>query len=424
MKKAEIDRRELEHALQKSQKMFTVLLDSLSAIVYVTDIKTNEILYVNEYSRDIFGDVVGKICWQAMQTDQTGPCDFCTNDKLLTPEGKPTGVYRWEFQNTVNGRWYDIHDRAIEWIDGRIARIEIATDITERKNLEQTLKTSEERYRDLFENAGAPIFIVDNNFSYIDVNKKATELLGYSKEELLKTNILELIPPDQVQRSKDTFRRLHSKGEYHDFIGKVRTKDGRWLDIEVSSTAIKKGDMVVGSRDIVRDITDRKKMMDELQALSYTDDLTGLRNRRGFFVLLDHRLRIADREKKGQFLLYADLDNLKTINDTYGHKEGDLALIDTATILQDTYRKSDIVARMGGDEFVVYPVGAEGHAEIIINRLKQSLDIYNAKSKKEYKLSISIGLAYYDPNNPCSVDELLAHADKSLYKQKRTKDGN
>ena len=112
--KTEVNFSQLESELNRTQKMFTSLLDSLTAIVYVTDIQTNELLYINKYSRDIFGDVVGKLCWQTLQTGQAGPCDFCTNDKLLTSEGKPKGVYHWECENTVNDRWYDIHDRAIE----------------------------------------------------------------------------------------------------------------------------------------------------------------------------------------------------------------------------------------------------------------------------------------------------------------------
>ena len=126
-----------EGALRNSKIMLNTLLDSLEAVVYVTDIKTNEILYINEYTRDMLGDIEGEICWKTIQAGQTGPCDFCTNNKLLTPDGVPSGVYHWEFQNTVNKRWYDIRDRALEWIDGRIVRLEIATDITERKQAEE-----------------------------------------------------------------------------------------------------------------------------------------------------------------------------------------------------------------------------------------------------------------------------------------------
>jgi PAS domain S-box-containing protein len=133
------ERKAVEDSLERSQQILKSVLDSMDAVVYVTDISSHEILYVNKYTRDIFGDVEGKICWQTLQSDQSGPCEFCTNDKLLTPEGKPKGVFRWEFQNTVNGKLYDIRDRAIRWIDGRTVRLEIATDVTERRKLEEEL---------------------------------------------------------------------------------------------------------------------------------------------------------------------------------------------------------------------------------------------------------------------------------------------
>ena len=124
------------NSTSRAHKMLLTVLDSLDAIVYVADIKTHEILFLNRFSRDIFGNGVGKPCWQVMQSDQKGPCAFCSNDKLISADGEIQGMYAWEFQNTVNGHWYDIRDRAIPWIDGRIVRLEIATDITEKKMAE------------------------------------------------------------------------------------------------------------------------------------------------------------------------------------------------------------------------------------------------------------------------------------------------
>ena len=121
-------------------------------------------------------------------------------------------------------------------------------------------------------------------------------------------------------------------------------------------------------------------------------------------------------------MLYADIDNLKEINDTFGHKEGDLALINTADILKKNYRESDIIARIGGDEFVVIPIGtAKDNIEIIISRFDKSIETYNSKSNREYNLSLSYGLAFYDPANPCSLDELLMQADKTMYEHKKHK---
>jgi diguanylate cyclase (GGDEF)-like protein len=119
-------------------------------------------------------------------------------------------------------------------------------------------------------------------------------------------------------------------------------------------------------------------------------------------------------------LLFADLDDLKWINDNLGHNDGDFALIEIANILQKTFRESDLIARIGGDEFAVLTVETEEtNADIITTRLSDSLRNYNADRKGTYKLSVSIGISRYDPNYPCSIDELLARADKLMYKYKR-----
>lgn len=160
----------------------------------------------------------------------------------------------------------------------------------------------------------------------------------------------------------------------------------------------------------------------ELRDLLLRDYLTGLYNRRGFFTLVEHLLKVAKRQKKGMFMLYADLDHLKQINDTWGHLEGDKALIDIANILKKNYRESDIIARIGGDEFVVIPVGSEGdRVELILERLNRAIELHNLESNNKYKLSLSAGFAYYDPENPCSIDELLSKGDKSMYEWKKIK---
>ena len=130
------ERKQLESVKANAYERFKTLVNSLDALVYVADMETYELLFINEYGQKIWGDITRKICWQSLQTGQSAPCSFCTNPKLLTSEGKPAGVCVWEFQNTVNGEWYECRDQAIEWADGRYVRMEIATNITTRKNTE------------------------------------------------------------------------------------------------------------------------------------------------------------------------------------------------------------------------------------------------------------------------------------------------
>ncbi len=131
------ERTRLETETFNAQQRFKTLVDSLDALVYVADFETHELLFVNRYGREIWGEIAGQICWQALQIGQTGPCAFCTNNRLLDKDGRPTGVHVWEFQNTVDNQWYECRDQAIEWTDGRYVRMEVATNITPRKRADQ-----------------------------------------------------------------------------------------------------------------------------------------------------------------------------------------------------------------------------------------------------------------------------------------------
>ena len=143
-KQAEQQLQQAKQELQASHERLLTILNALDAVVYVADMQTHELLFVNKHVEDVFGNIVGQPCWQKMQVGQSGPCSFCSNQYLLDEQGAPRGVYVWEFQNTVTGHWYAIRDRAIRWVDGRIVRLEIATDITERKQAEErTLQAKE-----------------------------------------------------------------------------------------------------------------------------------------------------------------------------------------------------------------------------------------------------------------------------------------
>ncbi len=140
------ERKRAEKSLRTSLETFSTVLDSMEAAVYVADMQNHEILFANRYTHEALGagpgELVGRTCWEAMQKDQTRPCAFCTNNQLLTPDGQPGEPVVWEFRNTLTERWYHIHDSAIRWVDGRIARMEIATDITEMKKTEEALRES------------------------------------------------------------------------------------------------------------------------------------------------------------------------------------------------------------------------------------------------------------------------------------------
>ncbi len=803
------DRKRLEEALENDQIhlmndqiRLTAVLDSIDALVYVADFNSYEVLFLNKYGRKEWGDIAGKRCWETLQEGREGPCEFCTNDRLLSGAGTPTGVYRWEFQNTKNGRWYDCRDQAIRWIDGRLVRLEIATDITGSKLLGEKLRDSEEKFKAIFDNASDGILLADPvTKKFLQGNTAICSMLGYTKEEIEGLTVYDIHPPEDITHVLDEFEKQaegkkvlaealpvlrkdgsifyadvgsnpitiggmhYLMGIFHDItdrrqaeenmkeresllkeaqhlahtghweldpsigtptwseevfhifgldpvqgepsledyrkivhpddwdilnnaitrsgiegtpfdiefrivrpdksIGWMNTKgfvtrdnegnivrlfgtvqditerklaeiliqeseeryrmaielsndgvalvqggdhiyvnqkfldifgyerpediigkspfitvhpddrqmvmernlkrhrgeptssryefkgirkDGTTLFIEVSVANItyngesvslaylrdvtnrkRAEEMLLGEKnkfltlsesapfgvvmiDIKRnftyinpkfkemfgydmedipdgrawfqkaypdpeyrktvisawvedlkrakvgqkrprifkvsckdgtekivnfipvqletgeqmmscdDITEQKRLEQQLHTMSLTDELTGLYNRRGFITLSGQQLKIAERTKKDMLLFFADLDRMKHINDTLGHRAGDMALVETAAVLKEVFRESDIIGRMGGDEFAILAIDTTDEArEVLIDRLQNTLDNYNKPEGRNYQLSLSTGIAHYDPEAPSTLDELMTQADTLMYEEKRNK---
>ncbi len=159
-----------------------------------------------------------------------------------------------------------------------------------------------------------------------------------------------------------------------------------------------------------------------LQSLSLTDGLTGLYNRRGFFELAAKQLKLIQRTQSRFCLIYMDVDNLKIINDKFGHQAGDATLLRLSEILRQTFRDSDILARLGGDEFAVLVVDAgETHVEVVQKRLQTRLDTFNAHSQSGYLLSVSLGTLWVDSTNSQTIEALIDKADAAMYIQKQQK---
>jgi diguanylate cyclase (GGDEF)-like protein len=175
-------------------------------------------------------------------------------------------------------------------------------------------------------------------------------------------------------------------------------------------------------RRALRFAIERQAVRRQLEDLSIKDDLTGLNNRRGFLVLAEQQLRLARRQRLSSLLLFLDLDGLKVINDTYGHSEGNRALIEAANVLRASLRQSDIVARFGGDEFGAFCVeGAGPEASGVRERLASVLATVNAKPDRAYPLSFSIGTLSIPPNDDASIEMLLERVDQLMYREKKGK---
>ena len=177
------------------------------------------------------------------------------------------------------------------------------------------------------------------------------------------------------------------------------------------------------------DITDRKRAERALQEKeqqaqeqALRDDLTGLHNRRGLLHVMDALMKLGIRAERALSLVYVDMDDMKTINDTFGHAEGDRALVDTARLLHANLRESDFIARIGGDEFcVVLSGGNEVQDRAAIARIERAVREHNATAGRPYDVSFSVGVARFDPSDPSTIEELLHAADAAMYRAKAAK---
>jgi diguanylate cyclase (GGDEF)-like protein len=170
------------------------------------------------------------------------------------------------------------------------------------------------------------------------------------------------------------------------------------------------------------EIAQRKKAEEQLRALSFTDELTGLFNRRGILTMGAHQLKIARRTRRRLLLIYADLDNMKKINDKFGHMEGDAALVEAADVLREVFRESDIIGRIGGDEFVILAVDSDGvPPEALISRMHQKCILTNLRRAHPYVLAMSTGAAEFNPDHPAALEELISQADRAMYTEKQAR---
>ncbi len=157
----------------------------------------------------------------------------------------------------------------------------------------------------------------------------------------------------------------------------------------------------------------------ELGSLALTDELTGLYNRRGFLALAERQLKLGRRSGRGILLVFIDVDGLKQLNDTFGHAEGDRTLMRAGGVLEKTFRESDVVARFGGDEFAVLAIEASRHnQETIAARLRENLRQMNDEDSGP-AISLSWGVARFDPQSKTSIGQLMAQADQAMYDDKR-----
>jgi two-component system, sensor histidine kinase and response regulator len=201
------------------------------------------------------------------------------------------------------------------------------------------------------------------------------------------------------------------------FIRSTEQPEGRWYSVNAAPLLDPSG-AVCGAVTVGRDITELRAERSELQQLSETDALTGTYNRRGFMHVARSALESARESGRQPAVFFLDLNGMKRINDSLGHPEGDRLLMDVTWILRACFRASDIIGRIGGDEFVVLAPDGGNHAEVMRERLRAAVDQFNESSQREYRISVSIGLRKCDPGEPTALEDLVEQADQRMYEDK------
>jgi diguanylate cyclase (GGDEF)-like protein/PAS domain S-box-containing protein len=243
---------------------------------------------------------------------------------------------------------------------------------------------------------------------------------GYSSDDLCGREFISALPIREAAGAfRDGLRHLAEGAGAYPFESHWVTRGGERLLLAGSLTPLRDPGGTLSQVIVTAaDITARSALEDELRAMSLRDDLTGLYNRRGFALLGEQRLKDSRRSGSALTLIYADVDHLKSINDTFGHNAGDIAIVLCAQALAATFREADIVGRIGGDEFVVLAEAETPDLGPASLRLEQELERRTAASGLRFAVSLTIGFAHSAPPHALSLDELLGQADAFMYEHK------
>jgi two-component system cell cycle response regulator len=322
-----------------------------------------------------------------------------------TPENGPLIVSFNGEQFNFNSERHQILDFLLSIYENVVQRnTELEESYKEVKKASDTIKLLGSNYRALLENNADAMVVISASGIVQYINPAAEELIEGNAQVYFSKLLPEYTVP--LGRNQELGIEVAGGGE---ITVEMRVVETNWEGENAYLATL-------------RDVTENVNLREKLRSLSLTDELTGLYNRRGFFALAGEKLKSADLNRKNLYLFYFDLDNFKWVNDALGHNVGDEVLKCAANILRDTFRDSDYVTRIGGDEFAVLAISPSSKfPEKIIARLNNLQLEYNQIRTNDYQLEMSIGYTVYNDQNPFTIEELLHQADKLMYENKKGK---
>lgn len=337
-------------------------------------------------------------------------------------------------ENIVEARFYNIDGDliyaeatfALIRDHGKTSIVVMLRDVTIKRRVEKSMRESEERFRIIAEYSMDIIKVLDSQGKILYVSPSIEKILGYPVRNKIGKKFYDDVHPEDLEEIKGKFEEMLHTKEYFQVNLRRMHQDGHsvWLSTDFIPVLNQDGEIekIVA---ISGDITEIRKKEKTLSKLAYSDYLTGLPNRRLFLDRLQQAFYTSDRTGKFTALMVLDCDKFKQINDTLGHDVGDDVIKIFAKRVESSLRKMDTLSRVGGDEFTIV-LPEINRIEDVIDISNRILAIVNEKIQlhdMELQLSTSIGISFYNPATPSSMDELFKKADQELYKAK-AKGGN
>lgn len=413
--------------MERTAFLFRDAIDAMDISLWEID-RNYKVISLNRKAAEMFGENrLGEHCFR-FAAERESVCPECPAVKIF--DGTPNG--RAEVRHVdANGKYiYLDHFAApLKDKDGKLTgALVLGMDITRYKTAEESLRISEEKYRELVQTANSIILRRDPEGRITFFNEFAQKFFGYSEKEILSRNVIGAIIPEKDCSGRDLTCMVEDIGKdpekYKNNENENMLRSGERVWIAWTNKAVRDADgKVMEILCVGNDITARKKAEETLLHLSSIDGLTGLKNRLAFNKSFDEEWRRALRSGYRISVMMIDIDFFKQYNDSYGHLTGDECVVSVADVLKGTTRRpGDMVARFGGDEFVILlPMTEAQNAADIAEKIRsrvESLKIPHRNSGISDYVTLSIGVVTIMPRQEISLVDLIKQADEALYKAK------
>ncbi|WP_017753409.1 PAS domain S-box protein [Calidifontibacillus oryziterrae] len=428
------DRKIMEKELQASQEKYRLVVENVKEVIFQTDIQGRWTL-INPAWQEITGytieESIGNTLFDYIHPDDLEQ-NLHTFQALIEGKNEYCHLETRYLTKSRGLRWVEVNAKITLGEQGQIIGTSgTLDDITKRKNAEEQLRASEERFRLIAESSSDMITMHDENGYYLYASPACKELLYYSEEELVGIDSYSLIHPDDIKTIQNNHKALLEIGSTV-CTYRIRRKDGQYLWFESSVKLLPR----TYSNDtkwivVSRNINERKLAEEKLEQanamlhrLSTIDGLTGVANRRAFDARLEIEWNHCNLIAKPLSLIMLDIDYFKPYNDVYGHLGGDECLKAVASAIQHTLERStDFFCRYGGEEFsVILPETDKNGANKVAEKIRtaiEALQIPHQESSISQWVTVSVGSATIIPNLNSSPTDLISYADKAVYQAKK-----